>query len=251
MYQEIKAPVNDRYLFNVTDRRSHDIINASHAKTYSAIFTGIFDMASYYKDHLCYATYYFRQDGSSMDLNALYEEFHTTNSSVDRFLQLLLKQGIISVRMMNMHMGAKLHSIVEPLLNATIYTNVINSIEHTMERYFLEFEEQSGKNGSNTLTIVPKIVKDKQRRDLLSPPSFSHQKDSMGAYNEGPWHYESITYGSAIVELRNIRHTVLRGTRNFFLSAVDRLVDDATTLFTAIQSFMNEPLMESTFTSYQ
>jgi hypothetical protein len=113
---------------------------------------------------------------------------------------------------------------------------MLQSVENPVDRYFLEFEEHPHSDASKAPTITFKINKDKQRRDLLSPLPFSAPDDSMGAYKEGAWKYDSILYGGAIVEFRSISRSSLASTEDSFLSQIDLLKCDAEKLLVMLQS---------------
>lgn len=137
-----------------------------------------------------YADIYFTQDGRRRNITSHFPELGDEGSCT-----LLLENGIVSTSMIR-ESYVKKRSNGEVVTMDNIFTHyfdeIIRSIDTpSLQRYM--FDEV-------TMDIQPKSV----LYDLLSPPHFLSEHDSMGAYKDST--KIELEFGEAILEFRMIPH---------------------------------------------
>lgn len=159
-----------------------------------------------------YAEQFFDENNHPLDLRSLLELFNPTIRD-SAFLIELLRNGIFCTTMFtvmamdkevpNVTFTPTAKALIKEMFNPAYTTTVLSTIEQPIERNFLFITKESTSINIGTKQLATTGI----LLDLLSPPFLLDQSDSMGQYREGIFHlkYEPITFGSAIIEFRNIQ----------------------------------------------
>ena len=153
-------------------------------------------------------------------------------SSNDDLIRQLLSQGVITTAMVRNSVGGK--AIFEPYFNAALNISLPTHL-----RYDLNI------SGAGDTLVVARESTD----DVLSPPLFLGETDSMGRF-KGDISAEDKKYGEAIIEIRAIKSVgawflkkvSLEGSSKSgkFLTDPDRLTIEGMSLFNFLSSFTQE-----------
>lgn len=191
-----------------------------------------------------YAEQFYDEQSHPLNLEALLEFFSPTiRDSI--FLKNLLKNGIFSTTMFSVMDMEKIvpnaiitpaaKEVIQEILTPTYTTAVLNSIEKPMNRDLLHITKEDSSIKIDAISLADTELP----LDLLSPPFLLTKSDSMGRYRKGAFHqeYASRSFGSAIVEFRNIQQAKqLKSMRNNleesgFLTIPDYVIEEASNVF--------------------
>ncbi|MBA3283630.1 MAG: hypothetical protein H0U27_01040 [Nitrosopumilus sp.] len=194
-----------------------------------------------------YAEQFLDENNHPLDLRSLLEFFNPIVRD-SAFLINLLKNGIFCTTMFavmdvdktvpNVTLTPMAKDLIKEILTPKYCTTVISSIEQPIERNFLFIT----KEGPSIKIDMKQMAKKGLLLDLLSPPFLLDKSDSMGRYRKGVFHpkYDSASFGSAIIELRNIRlaERLISRENNIvqagFLTMPDFLEEEASNVFEAL-----------------
>lgn len=230
-----------------------DHVSRSTLETSS--FLEIFNQNIFFADelpkgfHLAnYAEQFFDDSERPLNLEGLLGFFSPMiRNSV--FLRNLLSCGILSTTMFTVMAIDEIvpDSLITPLAKETIremlveeYTStVLNSVAQPKKRNILHVTKEGA-----SIKIDVKPLAGDSSLDLLSPPFLLDDSDSMGRYREGVFHmkYNPKTFGSSIVEFRNIQQAKqLKANGNIFaqsrlLTLPDFIEEEALNVFNVMCS---------------
>lgn len=159
-----------------------------------------------------YAEEFLDENNHPLDLSSLLEFFDPIiRESI--YLSTLLRNGIFCTTMFavmdmdksvpNVVITQMAKELIREMLTPQYTTIALSSIEQPRERNFLFITREGPSIKIDTKQLAKKGI----LLDLLSPPFLLDESDSMGRYREGIFHseYDTTSFGSAIVEFRNIQ----------------------------------------------
>lgn len=191
-----------------------------------------------------YAEQFFDENNYLLDLSSLLEFFNPIIRD-SAFLSNLLKNGILCTTMFtvmdmdksvsNVMITQTAKELIKEMLTSEYTTISLNSIEQPKERNFLFITKES----SSIKIDTKQLAKTGILLDLLSPPFLLDKSDSMGRYRKGIFHskYDPTTFGSAIIEFRNIQQAKqLKSRENLiaqagFLTTPNFVEEEASNVF--------------------
>jgi hypothetical protein len=159
-----------------------------------------------------YAEQFLDENNHPLDLRALLEYFNPI-IRVSSFVSDLLKDGIFCTTMFavmdmdkstpNVMLTPTAKDLINKMHTPKYSTTALSSIELPRERNFLFIT----KEGPSIKVDMKQLPKKGILLDLLSPPFLLDKSDSMGRYRKGIFHskYDPPSFGSAIIEFRNIQ----------------------------------------------
>lgn len=159
-----------------------------------------------------YAEQFVDENNHPLNLEALLDFFNPTIQG-SMFLRDLLKNGVFCTTMFsvmdidksipNVTITAVAKEVITEVLNSQYTTVVLKSLDQPKQRNFLFIIKES----SSIIIDAMQLNETELPSDLLSPPFLLDKSNSMGQYRKGVFHseYDPNTFGSAIVEFRNIQ----------------------------------------------
>lgn len=196
-----------------------------------------------------YAEQFYGEDIKPLDLRKLIDFFDPIIKE-NNYLSELLRNGMLSTTMFSLMNLDKIvdavtitdsaKKLINEMLVPEYYRTVLSSIEQPQERKFLKVSQE----GAVIKIDAQKLSDHDSVLDLLSPPFPLDGSDSMGQYRKGVFNeeYNSRTYGSAIVEFRNIQQAkgLKAQENNFdqtgFLTLPDCVLEESLSLFKLLSS---------------